>query len=203
VSVAIRIEQLTETNFADFERLTACGKDGGCYCAFWHQKWPSMTAWQERQRDAPELNKQSMLDRVRSGFHVGVLAYRGDELVAWVSIAPLPEVYWAWRRTAQVGEEAKDVAGITCITAAPEHRGSGLLAPLLVALQDYGRARGWSAIEGFPFDPAAIEQHGDALSWAGHAKAFLAAGFERVAPHWLSKPEAERSVYRVALVRSP
>ncbi|MGK5089095.1 GNAT family N-acetyltransferase [Bdellovibrionota bacterium FG-2] len=122
----IRIEKLTEANFTDYEELTRCGKDGGCYCAFWHQKWASMESWIKREKEAPELNRATVLDRVRSGFHVGVLAYRGEELLGWISVGPLTDFYWTWKRAIAVGEASKNTAGITCITLAPKFRNQGL-----------------------------------------------------------------------------
>jgi L-amino acid N-acyltransferase YncA len=199
MSESIEIRSLSEENFADYVSLTACQRDGGCYCSFWHQKWASMDNWKARQRDAPELNRQSVLDKVRSGFHVGVLAYRSQRLLSWISVGPLPEFYWTWRRVAQLGEAAGSVAGILCITVAPALRGAGLQAKLLTALMDYGRAQGWRAIEGYPFDAEALAKHGDSLAWPGYPGAFEAVGFKRADAHWLSKPGAERSIFRIEL----
>jgi hypothetical protein len=198
VSDEIELRPLDEAGFDDFATLTSCQQDGGCWCAFWHQKWSSLDEWKARQRDAPEQNRQVMLDRVRGGFHPGVLAYRGGALLAWIAVAPIVEVYWAWRRVAQLGADADGVAGIVCITAVPDQRGTGLLPHLLRALMPYGRARGWRVVEGYPFDVPAIQKHGAAFSWAGHPKSFAAAGFARAGDHWLSKPGFERSVYRAS-----
>ncbi len=195
----MNLERLAESNFADFEKLTCKQEDGGCYCAFWHQKWASIDDWKKRQKEAPGLNRETMLDRVRSNFHVGVLAYREGELVAWLSVAPLSEVHWAWRRVAQVGDAAKTVAGITCMVVAPSLRGQGQQAGLLRELLAYGRAQKWTAIEGYPFDASAVAKHKEHVSWPGLTKGYVEAGFERVGPHWLSQPEWERSIYSAKL----
>lgn len=199
MNAEIRIERLSEANFSDFERLTGCGADGGCYCAFWHGKWQSVDEWKERERTRPLENRELMRQKVRFGFHVGVLAFRGDQLLAWVSIGPLPEAYWTWKRVAQVGLEAHLVAGITCVTIAPELRGQRLQAEILTALAGYGRTRGWQAMEGYPFDASAFEKHGKAVSWPGRAEGFAAAGFVRVGAHWLDHPDWARSIYRLPL----
>lgn len=195
----LRIERLAEANFADYERLTACGADGGCYCAFWHGKWRSVDEWKERERTRPLENRELIRQMVSFGFHVGALAYRGGELLAWLSVGPLPETYWTWKRVAQVGLEAHLVAGITCITIAPELRGQRLQGSVLRALSEHGRAQGWRAIEGYPFDASAFAKHGKAVSWPGRVEGFVEAGYERVGAHWLDHPDSARSIYRVEL----
>ena len=193
--VPIRFRRLTLDNFSEFESLTADESEGGCYCSFWHQKWSSMSDWEKCKKETPGNNRAIVLEKVRSGFHVGVLAYRGDDLAAWVSVGPLPDYYWTWRRVAQRGDAAKTVAGVLCITIRPILRRTGLQKELLYALKGYGKEEGWSSIEGYPFDPSAIERHGDKLSWPGLTKGFMDAGFVRTEPHWLSSPDAARSIY--------
>lgn len=194
----IRLEQLTETNFEAFAAFLNC-QDSGCYCSFWHQKWNSMAEWDQRKAEAPDLNKSCMLDKVRSRFHVGVLAYQGERSVAWISVGPLPDFYWAWRRVAQLGGEAKTVAGILCITRKTDVRDSLPESVLLKALQDYGRQMGWSVIEGYPFDRSALDQHGKAVAWAGFPEDFEAAGYHKIGEHWLSSKDAARSIYRLEI----
>lgn len=195
----LALQKLTLENFADYEKLTSCEGGGGCYCSFWHQRWSSMGDWETAQKETPLMNRDIVREKVRSHFHVGVLAYRDDELAAWISVGTLPEFFWTWRRVAQVGDEARDIAGIVCLTVAPKFRGAGLQAELLLALRDYGRERGWKILEGYPFDASAVEKHGNGVKWPGLTKGFVEAGFRREGAHWLSNPEAERSIYRLSL----
>lgn len=192
----LTLSPLSDANLADYESLTARQADGGCYCAFWHQKWSSGEAWSCRQKEAPELNRATVLDRMASGFHVGVLAHEEGRLVAWVSVGPTTDFYWTWRRVAQLGEAAPRTAAILCIAVAPHERGKGRLAPLLQALAAYGCGAGWSALEGYPFDRGAIERHGTPLLFAGHPGGFEAAGFAREGAHWKSAGGYERSIWR-------
>ena len=195
----IRIEQLSESNFKDFETLTSCEGIGGCYCAFWHQKITSMHEWETRQKENPMLNRQTVLDKVRTGYHVGVLAYCENELAAWISVGPLIDFYWTWKRVASLGEESKNTGGITCFTIAQKFRKKGLQAEILKELKAYGKETGWKAIEAYPFDSSAVEKHKEHVIWPGTTKGFLDAGFMRTGPHWLSSPEAERSIYKLEL----
>ncbi|MEK7357434.1 MAG: hypothetical protein AAB250_13360 [Bdellovibrionota bacterium] len=195
----IRVERLSEKNFGDFEKLTSCAADGGCYCAFWHGKWSSVEEWKERERTRPLENRELIRQKMNFGFHVGVLAYRDDSLLAWISVGPLTEYYWTWKRVAKLGEEAGSVAGITCITIAPEFRSQKLQGDILRALGVYGAGLGWKAIEGYPFETSAYERHGKTVAWPGKVDGFSAAGYTRVDSHWLNHPEWERAIYRAEL----
>jgi len=193
----LRIEQLSESNFKDYEALTSCQGVGGCYCAFWHQKITSMAEWEARQKEDPLLNRESVLIKVRTGYHVGVLAYSGEDLAAWISVGPLTDFYWTWKRVAKLGEGSKNIAGIMCFTMAQKFRGKGLQAKILNELKVYAKEKGWKVIEAYPFDANAIEKYKDDVIWPGMAKGYAAAGFERIDSHWLSSEDAGRSIYRV------
>ncbi|HAZ13100.1 MAG: hypothetical protein A2X86_09925 [Bdellovibrionales bacterium GWA2_49_15] len=197
--MSISIERLNEKNFADYETLTSRQAHGGCYCSFWHQKWQSMADWEKCQKETPDINRQMVFEKMRSGFHVGVLAYQGSDLLGWLSVGPLIDFYWTWRRVIQVGEDAKAIAGITCFTIATNFQGKGLQSEILEALKVYGKQQGWKAIEGYPFDESALEKHKKDVIWPGLTKGFEKAGFTRTGPHWLSNPEAERSIFTVEL----
>ncbi len=158
-----------------------------------------MDDWEKCKKETPEVNRQIVLEKVRSGFHVGVLAYRNQELLAWLSVGPLTDYYWTWKRVVQVGEQAKSTAGITCFTMAPAFRGKGLQKEILNSLKEYGKKQGWIAIEGYPFDESALAVQKENAIWPGYFKGFESANFLREGAHWISGPGWERSIYRVEL----
>jgi len=199
IFMTIRIERLSEKNFGDFESLTACQPHDGCYCSFWHQKWNSTADWDKCRKETPEFNRKIVFEKMRSGFHVGVLAYQDADLIAWLSVGPLTDFHWTWKRVVQVGESAAAVAGITCFAITPKLQGQGFQSRILEALKLYGVEQGWKAIEGYPFDASAVEKHKQEVSWCGLTKGFTNAGFVRATSHWLSSAETERSIYRVEL----
>jgi hypothetical protein len=194
----IRLERLTEENFEVFASLINC-EDDGCYCSFWHQKISSMEEWDRRKAQEPEKNKSCMLERLRSRFHLGVLAYQGNDLVAWISVGPLTDFYWTWKRVGQLGDSAKTIAAIPCITRRSEFRDRVSEASILKQLALYGKEQGWSAIEGYPFDRETIDRLGEDVTWPGFPEEFVASGFTRTGEHWLSSPEYRRSIYRLEL----
>jgi GNAT superfamily N-acetyltransferase len=193
------LKELTLDNFSDFESLTSCESGGGCFCSFWHQKWTSMSDWDKCKKETPEINRGIVYEKVRSGFHVGVLAYDAEKLVAWISVGPLIDFYWTWKRAAKLQGEAKDIAGIVCFTVSPNYRNQGLQKLILEEIKIYGRNRKWKAIEGYPFDQSALEKYKSDVIWPGLEKGFLDAGFTRLESHWLSNDQAERSIYRFNL----
>lgn len=196
----IVIKKLTNENLADYEKLTKHGDDGNlCYCSFWHQKWASMDEYKKTQRENPGRLKNCVIDRVNSGFHVGVIAYQNNKPVAWVSVGPLIDFYWAWKRVAQIGEKAKTTAGILCISVAEEFRNQGMQKQVLLALKDYGKENGWTAIEAYPFSDEAVAKHGKSLLWAGHREKFEQAGFKLSGQHWLSSVDYGRHIHQTSL----
>lgn len=168
----------------DYETLTQHEGGGGCYCAFWHQKFASHAAWLAQCKAQPERNRETVLDRARQGFHVGVVVYQDDQARAWLGVGPLPETYWAWKRVASLGLAAAHTAGIVCFTLAEAARGKHLSLEVLEAVKAYGKAQGWKTLEAYPFDPAALAQHGDSLLWPGRTESFVM-GFARVGSHWM------------------
>lgn len=193
--MSISLQKLSLDNFADYESLTSCQSGGGCYCSFWHQKWSSMADWEKCQKETPEINRSIVLEKVKSHFHVGVLAYDNSDLVAWISVGPIVDFYWTWKRVGALGDSAKTTAGIVCFTIAKNQRNKGRQKEILEILKAYGRDQGWTTIEGYPFDASAIEKHKDNVVWPGVTKGFVEAGFQRIGPHWLSQPETERSIF--------
>ena len=200
MAVDIRIEQFTDKNISDYEKLTKLGDDGKlCYCSFWHAKWNSMAEYDQVKKDNPERLKACVVDRMRSQFHVGVIAYAGDKACAWVSVGPLIDFYWSWKRVSHIGEIAKTTAGIMCFTIAPEFRGQKMQSEILAALKIYGKEKGWTSIEAYPFSNEAIEKHGLALKWPGVCAGYEKAGYTKLQDHWLSSAEAQRYIYKLEL----
>jgi hypothetical protein len=197
--MAIVIRQLSDENFHDYEFVTTLDKEKPCYCSWWHIKPTSMEAYDEEKKKNPEKFLECVRTKLKTGFHVGVLAYEGQKPVAWIAVGPLPEFYWAWRRTAEIGTEAGKIAAIMCFNTFPDFRDQNRTAEVLNSLVDYGRSLGWKNIEGYPFDASAISKHGDAILWPGLVQEFIDAGYARIGAHWLSSDQAERSIFSQAL----
>ncbi len=156
-----------------------------------------MQEWDERKAKNPELNKSCMLEKIRSKFHLGVLVYKNTELVAWVSVGPIVDFFWAWKRVGQLGDSSKGIAGILCITRKTSVRDDLPESEILKALIPYAKSLGWTSIEGYPFDRSVLDRHGNSLAWAGFPEDFENAGFHRIGDHWLSSADYSRSIYQM------
>lgn len=197
----LRLEPLTQGNFGAFEKfdpLLRCDDGGACYCAFAHRRWGE-GEWERQKKEAPLANRDLVLAKVKAGAHVGLLVYREGEVAGWVAVGPVSEFVWTVPRAAAAGGGGKSVAGIVCIAIARPLRGQGLLGRILALLPDYGRDRGWSSIEAYPFDETALAAHPGALGWPGYVGAYRKAGFTRQGPHWSPTPGFERSIYALRL----
>lgn len=195
----ITLAQFSDDNIADYELLTAEQNGSPCYCSFWHQKWTSMEDYDREKAEHPERLKACVVERMHAKFHVGVIACSDGEPCAWVSVGPLIDFYWTWRRVAHLGEAAKHVAGIMCFMIAPQFRGQQVQSRILEELKTYGAAKGWSSIEAYPFSEEAITMHGSTLAWPGRIAGYEGAGFAKDDEHWLSSSGAKRFIYRVEI----
>lgn len=197
--MTIEIQQLSDKNFHDYEFVTTLDKDKPCYCSWWHIKPTSMQAYDEEKKNNPEKFRECVRTKLNTGFHVGVIAYENKKAIAWIAVGPVVEFYWAWKRVAALGEKAGNTAAIMCFNTFPDFRGKNRTADVLQALGEYGKAKGWTGIEGYPFDDSALEKHGDAILWPGLTREFMDAGYVRAGAHWLSSEQAERSIFQCLL----
>ena len=196
----IRIERFSDKNINDYENLTKLDQNGKlCYCSFWHAKWASIDEYDKVKEDNPNRLKNCVIDKMRSNFHVGAIAYIDEEPGAWISVGPLTDFYWSWKRVAQLGISAQNIAGIMCFTIAPNFRGKGLQKHILIELINYGKQQKWTSIEAYPFSNEAILKHGDALKWPGLTKGYEQSGFTKTQDHWLSSDDYKRFIYNIDL----
>ncbi|NUO79245.1 GNAT family N-acetyltransferase, partial [candidate division KSB1 bacterium] len=80
---AYHIHPLTQERWGDFEKLFgARGACGGCWCMLWRLPRPDF------ERGKGEGNRRAMRMLVRSGTAPGLIAYDGEEPVAWCSVGP-------------------------------------------------------------------------------------------------------------------
>jgi GNAT superfamily N-acetyltransferase len=114
--------------------------------------------------------KESMNRRVLDGVPVGILAYHGEEPVAWCSIAPR-ETYRALG-----GDETKpDVWSLLCFFVRRSHRGRNLSARLIGEAVGYAGRNGARYVEAYPVDPES-----PSYRFMGFTGMFEKAGFREV-----------------------
>lgn len=141
---ALRFAPVTADTWADFEALfESPGAPKYCWCMAWRDM-------PDRQAASNAERKQALKSLVDAGTPVGLLAYAGDEPVAWCSVAPRNSL----RRLSPWQDEAeRDVWAIVCFFIRRDHRRQGLASRLLDAAVEHAFACGAQAVEASPVDP--------------------------------------------------
>jgi len=169
------IRPVTPDRWDDLEELFGPqGAFAGCWCAYWRLRHT------EFRETGAAHHRDVLRDRVDSGEPPGLLAYREDEPVAWVSVEPRDrfEAFEYARVYTPVDETP--VWTVTCFFLREDVRGEGLTTHLLEAVKRHVRAHGGTAVEGYPERPA-DPSSSVTPGYMGLVPAFESAGFERVA----------------------
>jgi GNAT superfamily N-acetyltransferase len=181
VASELTYHTLTQERWKDFEKLFGeRGACGGCWCMSWRLK----RAVFEQQKGA--ANKRAMKKIVSSGEIPGLIAYVGDEPIAWCSVAPR-EVFPRLENARTLKRiDDKPVWSVVCFFIAKPYRRRGVSSLLLGAAVDYARRSGASIVEGYPFEPK--QKLPDPFVWTGLVSSFEAAGFKEAARRSASRP---------------
>ncbi len=169
---SLTFRPLAPQNWNDLEALFGPrGACGGCWCMFWRLP----RAQFERQKG--DANKAALKALAGARTPLGILAYAGEQPVAWCAVAP--------RETAPALERSRilkpiddtPVWSITCLFVSKASRRQGITPQLLKAAVAYAMAQGAGAVEGYPVEPKKSSMP-DPFAWTGIASAFRKAGFE-------------------------
>jgi len=147
----------------------------------------------EWSRGKGDGNRRALRKLVDSGEVPGLLAYVGDEPVAWIALAPHDQYPRLAASRSLKPIDDVPVWSITCFFVAKDYRRQGVSAQLLRAAAEHARRRGARMLEGYPV----VSRTGsmpDAFAWTGLPASFVAAGFREVA-----RPSASRRIMRKAL----
>jgi GNAT superfamily N-acetyltransferase len=146
--VALEVLPLTPERFADLAALFEEGGDPrGCWCVYFRfrgRDWTNSTA------SANRAALEALTGRERAP---GLVGYRGDRAVGWVSLGPREDYErLAYSKILAPIDDAP-VWSIVCFVVSRTVRGQGLAAELLAAAIDHARSHGATIVEGYPVDP--------------------------------------------------
>ena len=186
----ITVQPLTLERFADLAQLFEQGGDPKwCWCTWWRvpsANWSNTTAAQNRER----------LERLTaSGPAPGLIAYRDDEAVGWVSLGPRTDYERLERSRTLPRVDDEPVWAIVCFVVGRPARRTGVARVLLEAAVDYARRQGAPALEAYPIDPGEARVPA-AAGYTGTRGMFERAGFTVVAPTGSKSGGAPRVVMR-------
>jgi GNAT superfamily N-acetyltransferase len=179
----LRFEPLTPSNWEDFTRLFGeKGACGNCWCMY-HRLSKSDFA----EGKINEGNKQAMKDLVWEGRSTGILAFYGDQPIAWCAFAPREDFSKLERSRVHKRIDDQLVWSIPCTFIDKKFRRQGVSVELLKGVISYAKEEGIKLIEAYPTIPTQ-EKLPDSFAWIGLYKSFERAGFEIVDTTSKSRP---------------
>ena len=191
------IRPLTAARFADLALLFEEGGDPKwCWCTYFRfrgRNWSNSTATDNRT-----ALKGLTADARGTTPAPGLVAYRDDRAVGWVSLGPREDYErLAYSKILAPIDDAP-VWSIVCFVVSRKARGKGVAAALLDAAIAYARERGATTLEAYPVDvgdgrvPAANAFHGT-------LPMFERLGFEVVARRQWNASTPVRPIVRLEL----
>lgn len=136
-------------------------------------------------------NRAQLRKLVSAGREPGLIAYRGDTPVGWVSLAPREEYAKLARSPVMRAVDDAKVWSIICFVVPAEFRGQGIARALLKSAIGYARKKGARLLEAYPMDRRG--RSADDTMWFGAKSMFDAAGFSEVARRKPQRPIVRRS----------
>jgi GNAT superfamily N-acetyltransferase len=145
--VAIDVKPLTPDRFGDLATLFEEGGDPKwCWCTYFRYRgrdWSNSTAAGNRA-ELKALAKRDLAP--------GLVAYRDDRAVGWVSLAPRED--YERLSTSKILAPLDDVPvwSIVCFVVSRRSRRQGVAATLLDAAIEYARSSGATTLEAYPVE---------------------------------------------------
>jgi len=184
---------LTEARFAD---LSALFEEGGdpkwCWCMYFHTRGMSWS------NSTPAGNRAGLAELARQGPPPGLVCYRGERVVGWVSLGPRESYDRLTTAKLLAPVDDRPVWSIVCFVVSRTARRAGVGHALLGAAVDYARNRGATTLEGYPVAegrgrvPAASAFHGT-------QSMFEKAGFEVIEVRRWNAASPPRPIMRLEL----
>lgn len=178
---------LTRERWADLETLFGPrGACGGCWCMWWRLPRSVFTA------QVGEGNRATLRGLVEQDAAPGLLAYAGEQPVAWCAFGPR-EAFPVLERSRTLRRvDDRPVWSIVCLFVAREYRRRGVSVALLRHSAAYCATKGAAVVESYPVAPRAADLPA-AFAWTGTLAAFEAAGFA------VARPAGSRVIVRLYL----
>lgn len=191
----LRFAPLTPDRWADFEavfKARGCSLARGCWCMAYRVSGspPPLPPGVSRS----QANRAAFRAVVEAGPPPGLIAYRGDLPVGWVSVGPREDYAKLRRSPVMKPVDDQEVWSIICFVVPAEHRGRGVAKALLQGAVAYAKEKGATLVEGYPFDRTGRTK--DENMWFGSKSMFDEAGFTEVA-----RRKPQRPVVRLNLAR--
>jgi GNAT superfamily N-acetyltransferase len=169
---------LTPERWPDLERLFGpSGAYSNCWCAFQRVTGREFSAGCANRGAGNRALLRGLTDE---GRRPGLIGYRDEDPVGWVSVGPRAEFGRVVRSpiTRLASDEAADpsVWSVVCFFIPRAHRASGVGRALLQAAVEHARDEGASVLEGYPVDTHGARVQSSTV-FTGTLELFAGAGF--------------------------
>jgi ribosomal protein S18 acetylase RimI-like enzyme len=189
----LTVHPVTPDRWRDLEAVFAgkgCSVARGCWCMAYRRTGAPAVLPAGRSRS--KANRADLKALVDAGRTPGLIAYRGDVPVGWVSLAPREEFERLKRSPVMKQVDDEPVWSIVCFVVPAEYRRQGVAHAMLQGAIAYARQRGATLIEAYPVDKA--ERASDETMWFGAKSMYDRAGFREVARRKPARPIVRRRV---------
>jgi ribosomal protein S18 acetylase RimI-like enzyme len=179
------VAPLTPDRWTDFEAIfgaKGCSVARSCWCMAYRlsgSRGPLPLGVTRAQASRAAL--KALVD---AGHPPGLIGYRGNVPVGWVSIGPREEYARLKRSSVMKPVDEQPVWSVICFVVPAEHRGQGVARALLNGAVAYAKKNGATLIEAYPVDKPT--RSNDDSMWFGAKSMYDKAGFKEVArrkPH--------------------
>lgn len=193
----LEIKPLTPSRLPDLASLFEQGGDPKwCWCAFYRVR--GMTWANSSPADNRKVLEKAVRTDARKGHAPGLVAYRGDEAVGWVSLSPREEYERLEHSKVLARIDDKPVWSIVCFVVGRKARGRGVASALLDAAIDYAREHGARLLEAYPVDTSGGRVPA-AEAFKGTLGMFEQAGFTVAERRQVNKSSPVRPIVRRGL----
>ena len=179
----IRVEALCKNNWLKFEQLFGTkGACGNCWCMYFRLKKSDFI-----EGKFNEGNKDAIQQLVFNDYPTGILAFYGDEPIAWCALAPRDHFLKLGKSRVHKPIDDKKVWSIPCFFIAKNYRRLGVSVQLLKKVIEFARENDIHILEAYPTIPT-TEKLPDSFAWIGLYKSFERAGFKIVDQTSINRP---------------
>jgi ribosomal protein S18 acetylase RimI-like enzyme len=133
-----------------------------------------------------EANRARLKALVKAGHPPGLIAYRGNVPVGWVSVGPREDYAKLKRSPVMKAVDDQPVWSIICFVVPSQYRGQGVARALLKGAIAYAKTQGSTLVEAYPVDKPG--RSNDEYMWFGAKSMYDKAGFKEVARRKPQRP---------------
>ncbi len=177
----------TPERWSDLEKVfnaRGCSVARGCWCMYYRKSGrqpplPAGTTWSE-------VNRDGLRALVDSDTPPGLIGYRDQSPVGWLSLGPREDFLKLRRSPVMKPVDSESVWSIICFVVPAQYRGQGVARALLAGAIEYAKLRNVSILEAYPVEKP--ERSRDDSMFFGAKSMYDTAGFEEVARRKPTRP---------------